>query len=57
MTELMVNCALLEIPVDPGRLFDGDDPNFELWLSTVVDLVNSKRREQNRTARSGSTTR
>lgn len=48
MTDLMYRCAMLEVAVDPGRLYDGDDPYFEIWLSTVLDRVNAKKREQSK---------
>lgn len=40
MTTLAHNCAVLGIPVDPFRLYEGDDPTFESWLESVVDMVN-----------------
>lgn len=40
------DAALLGIPVDTGRLFDGDE-RYELWIGTVVDLVADTRRSAN----------
>ena len=44
MTTLAHNCAVLGIPVDPYRLWKGDDPYFERWLSVLVDRVSATRR-------------
>lgn len=50
MTQLAVACALLEIPVDPIRLYESEDDLLMLWLSGVVDRVSSHNRAQaNRT--------
>ncbi len=46
MTRLAHDCALLGIPADTGRLFDGDDPNYELWLVGLVERVNHTKRTQ-----------
>lgn len=48
MTDLAVQCALLGIAADPGRLYDGDDPFYELWLHEVVDRVAAAHREAGR---------
>ena len=53
MTQLAVACALLEIPVDPVKLYESDDSLLMLWLSGVVDRVSSKNREQAARAKSG----
>ncbi len=45
MTILAQRCALLEIAVDPGRLYFGDDPTFEVWLSGLADAVEQAKRE------------
>lgn len=45
MTQLAHDAALLGIPADTGRLYDGEDPDYLLWLSQVVDRVNESRRE------------
>lgn len=37
---------MLGIAVDPGRLYDGDDPLFELWLMSVVDKVHATKRSE-----------
>ena len=39
MTSLAVQAVLLEIPVDLNRLYDGDDPLYELFLVSVVERV------------------
>lgn len=31
--------ALLGVPYDSWRLYKGDDPQYENWLSLVADLV------------------
>jgi hypothetical protein len=46
VTTLAVACALLEIPVDPGRLYDSDDPAYLGWLGQVVEQVNSRHRAE-----------
>lgn len=46
MTTLAVQAALLEIPVDLTRLYEGDDPLYELWLADVVDRVAQVHRAQ-----------
>lgn len=37
---------MLEVAVDPGRLFYEDDPLFELWLADLLDRIANKKREQ-----------
>jgi hypothetical protein len=37
---------MLRISVDSVRLYEGDDPNYELWLTMVVDRVNEKNRAE-----------
>jgi hypothetical protein len=46
MTGLAHDCAMLGIPVAPERLYDGDDPYYELWLSQVLDRVLDSKRQQ-----------
>lgn len=46
MTILAHNAALLGIPVDAGRLYDGDDPYFERWLHSVSEMVFATLRKQ-----------
>lgn len=46
MTNLAVQAVLLEIPVDLNRLYDGDDPLYELFLVGVVDRVAEAHRAQ-----------
>jgi hypothetical protein len=43
---LATRCALLEIAVDPGRLYDSSDPNFLVWLTQVAEKVNTENRKQ-----------
>lgn len=45
MTTLVVRCVALEVPVDPGRIYDGEDPMYELWLTSVCDRVEALRRQ------------
>jgi hypothetical protein len=40
VTRLAHDAALLGISVDTGRLYDGADPGYELWISSLVDIVN-----------------
>ncbi len=49
MTVLAQRCALLEIAVDPARLYYGEDPHFEVWLSGVADVIHQVKSEQNET--------
>jgi hypothetical protein len=42
---LATRCALLEIAVDPGRLYDSADDNFLLWVSQVAEKVNAENRK------------
>ena len=37
---------MLEIAVDPGRLFYGEDSVYERWLYSLVDRVASTKRKQ-----------
>jgi hypothetical protein len=39
----MHNAAVLGVHVDPHELYRNDDPMFELWLGTVVDLLERTR--------------
>jgi hypothetical protein len=48
-----MRCALLEIAVDPGRLYDTSDPNFLIWVSEVTELVNAENRRQSEKAKRG----
>lgn len=36
---------MLDVPVDLGRLYYGDDPYYELFLSDVVDRVHVTRKQ------------
>lgn len=48
MTLLVHEAAILGVPVDTGRLYDGDDPGYELFLWAVVERVaDTMRRRQN----------
>jgi hypothetical protein len=38
---------MLKIPVDTGRLFDGDR-DYELWIGALVDRVYVTRRKQDK---------
>lgn len=44
MTKVAHDCAQLGIPVDTWRIYSGDDPLYLVWLSVVVDRVNSTNR-------------
>jgi len=44
VTRLAHDAAMLSIPVDLGRLFDGS-PDFVLFVETVVDRVHRTKRE------------
>lgn len=46
MTQLASAVAVLGIPVDVGRLYDGDDPYFVAWLASVADMVYEARRKR-----------
>lgn len=41
---LVHEAAILGVPVDTGRLYDGDDPGYELFLWAVVDRVSETAR-------------
>jgi hypothetical protein len=45
VTILAVHAALLEIPFDTGRLYDGDEL-YTIWLTTIVDKVGTERERQ-----------
>ena len=47
MTDLAYACAALELPVDPGRLYDNEDPYFHYWLAGLVDRLAARRRREN----------
>lgn len=47
MTQLAFSAAMLGIPVDVGRLYDGNDPYFEGWLEAVTEMVYEAHRKQN----------
>ncbi|HEY1437368.1 MAG TPA: hypothetical protein VGG82_07685 [Casimicrobiaceae bacterium] len=44
--ELVKNCSLLRIPVDSGRLFDGDE-DYEIAMWAVVERVSDHNRVEN----------
>lgn len=44
MTDLAHDAVLLGIPIDTWRLYAGDDPDYELWVSLLVDRVTSSKR-------------
>ena len=50
MTELALSCALLELPVDPHRLYTEDDQLFFLWLQNIVEQVVMARRKASKNA-------
>lgn len=37
---------ILGVMVDTFRLYEGDDPNYELWLMTLLDRVYETRRRE-----------
>jgi hypothetical protein len=44
VTILAHDAALAGLSVDTTRLYDGDDPYYELWLSALIDrLIETKR--------------
>lgn len=44
---LVHDCVMLEIPVDPFRLFEMDNPDFAIWLGRgIVERVRRTTREQ-----------
>jgi hypothetical protein len=45
------NCVLLEIPVDPERLWISNDAQFLHWMSELVEMVNAEHRKQSRKSR------
>jgi hypothetical protein len=52
VTQLALRCVALEVAADPGRLFYGDDPLYELWLIALCDRVEGMRREQQKESKS-----
>lgn len=44
---LAFSAAMLGIPVDAGRLYDGNDPHFAAWVAMLADMVYEARRKQN----------
>ena len=46
MTSLVYQATMYGVPVDTGRLYDGDDPGYELFLWAVVDRVAATVRTQ-----------
>ena len=38
---------MLELPVDPGRLFDSGDQHYLAWLGDLVQRVVRQRRREN----------
>jgi hypothetical protein len=46
---LVSYCALLKIPVDSGRLFDGDE-DYEVAMWAVVERVSEHNRVENERA-------
>jgi hypothetical protein len=53
VTTLAVDCARLRIAVDPGRLYDAEDPNYLLWVSMLVDRVSAANRQAKAEAERG----
>lgn len=61
MTDLAHDAALLGISVDTVKLYEGDDPNYELWLyaltervrSTRIKITEAQRQEAKRTKKTG----
>lgn len=53
MTDLAYACVLLEIPFDPGRLYEDNDENYRIWLGELVDRVNARRRQDNQKVNKG----
>jgi hypothetical protein len=51
VTQLALRLWALEIAADPGRLFYGDDPLYELWLIGLCERAEGIRREQERKAK------
>jgi hypothetical protein len=51
VTMLAARCYALSIPVDPGRLYDGQDPNFELWLIGICERLEAAHRDANRSSK------
>jgi hypothetical protein len=49
VTMLAHNCAVLGISVDTYRLFSGDDPHYELWLSLLAEKVQATHRNSAKT--------
>jgi hypothetical protein len=47
VTQLAHDAVMLKIPVDTGRLFDGDR-DYELWIGALVDRVYVTRRKQDK---------
>jgi hypothetical protein len=47
VTTLAHDATLLGIPVDTGRLYDGDDPGYELFLWALITRLQDTIRQQN----------
>jgi hypothetical protein len=41
-----LRCVVLGIAADPGRLYDGDDPLYELWLHGLCERVEAVKRDE-----------
>lgn len=48
MTTLAHDATMLGIPVDTGRLFDGGDPSYELWIASLIERVHATKQRQAR---------
>jgi hypothetical protein len=48
-----MRCALLEIPVDPGRLYDCADSGFLIWLDQLTERMSAENRKQQQKAKRG----
>lgn len=46
MTQLAHDCAILRVTYDSSRLFDGGDPDYELWLHEVCEKVSATNRAE-----------
>jgi hypothetical protein len=51
VTNVAYDCAMLGIPADTWRLFDGEDLNYALWLDVVCDRVHATKQEQEERAK------
>jgi hypothetical protein len=45
VTQCARDAVLLGINIDASRLYDGEDPHYELWLLALIEEVSDMRRK------------